>query len=86
MKKLYLLLFSSMMFTGCMTVGQPNWVGQHLDNYVIKNGAPVSQYTLQNGSTVYSFVRSCLYETLVVSEDNIIQKQDWGNNCPVTSE
>ena len=55
-----------------------NWRGQNFDNLVVKYGVPTSQYTLQDESVAYSFVKPCQYTqgqeevVVVVNTDNTI--------------
>ncbi|MBO4706997.1 MAG: hypothetical protein J5594_00325 [Elusimicrobiaceae bacterium] len=91
MKKNIALFISIFLLSACATFQQPKvvWTGQNFDNYVTTNGVPTSQYTLQDGNTVFSFKKSCYYdssktgETLViVGPDNLITRVSTPTKCP----
>lgn len=91
MKKCLVLLIGIFLLSACATFQQPKvvWTGQNFDNYVTTNGVPTSQYTLQDGNTVFSFKKTCYYdsgktgETLViVGPDNLIVSVSTPTKCP----
>ena len=92
MKKMIILFLGLCSLTACATTRrQPtfDWRGQNFDEYVIKKGVPSSQYTLQNGNTVYSFKERCNYtweagymeKSVVVDSNHIIQQISTKNMC-----
>lgn len=80
MKKIIFLFLGIISLTACATFQQQafNWRGQNFDDLVVKYGVPTSQYTLQNESVAYSFVKPCQYTqgqeevVVVVNTDNTI--------------
>lgn len=80
MKKHIFLFLGIISLTACATFEQQafNWRGQNFDNLVVKYGVPTSQYTLQDESVAYSFVKPCQYTqgqeevVVVVNTDNTI--------------
>lgn len=91
MKKNIALFISIFLLSACSTLQRPKivWPGQNFDNYITTNGVPTSQYALQDGNTVFSFKKSCYYdssktgETLViVGKDNIIVSVSTPTKCP----
>jgi len=70
MKNIFLLLLLSCWVTACASSGHvapkksaarkvDEYIGKNFDEYVMKKGVPSSQYTLQNGNTIYSIRESC---------------------------
>lgn len=80
MKKHIFLFLGIISLTACATFQQQafDWRGQNFDDLVVKYGVPTSQYTLQNESVAYSFVKPCQYTqgqeevVVVVNTDNTI--------------
>lgn len=80
MKKIIFLFLGIISLTACATFQQQafDWRGQNFDDLVVKYGVPTSQYTLQNESVAYSFVKPCQYTqgqeevVVVVNTDNTI--------------
>lgn len=80
MKKNIFLFLGIISLTACATFQQQafDWRGQNFDNLVVKYGVPTSQYTLQDESVAYSFVKPCQYTqgqeevVVVVNTDNTI--------------
>ncbi len=80
MKKIIFLFLGIISLTACATFQQQafDWRGQNFDDLVVKYGVPNSQYTLQNESVAYSFVKPCQYTqgqeevVVVVNTDNTI--------------
>ena len=62
---------------------------KNFDNYVREHGAPTSQYTLQTGDTLYTFIRPCSnsqgYEEnqITVDPNNQIIKRENKHSCPI---
>ena len=80
MKKHILLFLGIISLTACATFQQQafDWRGQNFDDLVVKYGVPTSNYTLQNESVAYSFIKPCQYTqgqeevVVVVNTDNTI--------------
>lgn len=66
--------------------------GTDFDNYIQKNGAPTSEYTMQNGNKLYTYKTLCPNNknwqeyTVEVSPDNIIVNRKYIKNCVYWSE
>ena len=94
MKKHIFLFLGIISLTACATFQQQafDWRGQNFDDLVVKYGVPNSQYTLQNESVAYSFVKPCQYTqgqeevVVVVNTDNTIYDISNVSRCstPVT--
>lgn len=91
MRKSIVLFISIFILSACATVQRPKviWPGQNFDNYITTNGVPTSQYTLQNGNTVFSFKKTCYYDSsktgetiVIVGKDNIIESLSTTTKCP----
>ena len=91
MKKHIFLIVSIFELSACAAFQQQkvDWRGQNFDSYILSKGAPTSQYTSPSGSTIYSFKKTCEYdsrkqgETLViVGEGNLIQDISAPTKCP----
>ena len=90
MKKLSFLFLGIISLTACATFEQQafNWRGQNFDSLVVKYGVPTSQYTLQDESVAYSFVKPCQYTqgqeevVVVVNTDNTIYDISNVSRCP----
>lgn len=80
MKKIIFLFLGIISLTACATFQQQafDWRGQNFDDLVVKYGVPTSNYTLQNESVAYSFIKPCQYTqgqeevVVVVNTDNTI--------------
>ncbi len=92
MKKIILTLWVCVLLSACATMKSENWVGQNFDSFVIKYGVPSAQYTMQNGSTSYSFKKPCAATqaqeevTVIVGKDNIVQSTVVQSRCPSAYE
>ena len=90
MKKLSFLFLGIISLTACATFQQQafDWRGQNFDNLVVKYGVPTSQYTLQDESVAYSFIKPCQYTqgqeevVVVVNTDNTIYDISNVSRCP----
>ena len=93
MKKLSFLFLGIISLTACATFEQQafNWRGQNFDNLVVKYGVPTSQYTLQDESVAYSFIKPCQYTqgqeevVVVVNTDNTIYDISNVSRCSTPS-
>ena len=89
MKKQIFLFLSITTLAACASLQPIDWRGQNFDNYVSSKGVPSSQYTLQNGNTIYSYKTTCQYdpmktgETLItVGPNNLIVNISNTTACP----
>ncbi len=93
MKKLSFLFLGIISLTACATFEQQafNWRGQNFDELVVKYGVPTSQYTLQDESVAYSFIKPCQYTqgqeevVVVVNTDNTIYDISNVSRCSTPS-
>lgn len=93
MKKIIFLFLGIISLTACATFQQQafNWRGQNFDDLVVKYGVPTSQYTLQNESVAYSFIKPCQYTqgqeevVVVVNTDNTIYDISNVSRCSTPS-
>ena len=90
MKKHIFLLLGVFSLGACASFQQQKvvWTGQNFDNYIVSYGIPSSQYTLQNGNTVFSFKKNCAQTNaqeeilITVDTENIIQQTSILASCP----
>ncbi len=66
--------------------------GTDFDTYIQKNGAPTSEYIMQNGNKLYTYKKLCPNKknwqeyNVEVSSENIIVKRKYITNCTYWSE
>mgnify|MGYP003585703054 CR=1 FL=1 len=80
MKKSLFIIFVGLFLIACATSGgtikkmNSVWVGQHLDQFVLKNGAPYTSYTLSTGDIAYRWESGIKNssDTIMVCEIQIV--------------
>ena len=84
MKTNYILpLLALGVITGCASLE-----GTNFDSYVQNNGAPTSEYTMQNGNKLYFYRHLCPNRknweeyNIEVTPENIVVKKTYTKSCP----
>ena len=77
--------------SSCIAMGGKHCGDKKFDDYVRENGVPTSSYKMNNGDTLYSFVKSCPSgigqeeRTLTVDKEGWITQEQTMRACPTNA-